>query len=413
MIRLRLLLLALLLAGTPVGVDAKEDAPEMRLRLLPPQVAATLRGPAALSSDAHADLTKWLSAQKLVATDVAYAVFHTHKGEIDTQVYMPVLWDGGSLPKAKPGEPCLTRMPTGLYLTMEIVGTAGPQRDQLAEAARKRGLQPDPEHWYLRELTPGAMPPRVEVGVAVSVRGKADVGIYVGPGAHPNAIRTASAAVVAARLVPTPLIASDINGGGFAKRVRTVLFPGGWAADYRRDIAKSGIRHIESFVDKGGGYIGVCAGAFFAFPEVRWVGEKIAYPLKLIDGVAEGPIDGIAPWPTHALAPLRIDTKHPLAKDLDEQRFAFYLGGPVLQPTEKAMRAVQVLARYREGGGPAILTSRRKKGRVFLTGVHIEYDLTSGRDDLLWPESEGKLVDRESDWDIFQRGVRWAVGKTK
>ena len=244
--------------------------------------------------------------------------------------------------------------------------------------------------------------PRTIVRLVVRHAKPADVGIYVDHGAHPNAIRTAAAACIDAGLRVTPLTAASLNGNGFATQVRGILMPGGWAAHYRTDITSTGVKNVARFVQRGGGYVGICAGAFFATTDVRWEGESLVYPLDLMAGVADGPLDAVAPWPGHALAELRLEPGHTLTKGLAAKRQAFYLGGPALHPRDDS--GARIVARYTRGNAPAILTTRRGKGRVFLSGVHLEYDLTSDRDDLAWPENAGRLKDPEPDWDLFPAG---------
>ena len=237
-----------------------------------------------------------------------------------------------------------------------------------------------------------------------------EVGIYADAGAHPNAVRAAAAACMAANLRVRPLTKGQINDGSFAKKIRCLLMPGGWAAHYVRDIDAEGREYIRRFIKTGGGYVGVCAGAYFACATVQWDGTDLDYPLDLVACKAVGPVAAIAPWPKHAVTGIEIDARSTLGQGLGGKRQAFYLGGCAFDFGAKPPSRATVLARYTAGGAPAVVTLTHGRGKVFLTGPHLEYDLTSDRDDLTWPERLGGIEDTESDWDVFQRGVRYAAG---
>ena len=74
-------------------------------------------------------------------------------------------------------------------------------------------------------------------------------------------------------------------------------------------------------------------------------------------------------------------------------------------------RDVTVLARFAVTGDPAMVTFTSGDGRVFLSSPHLEYDLTSRRDQLAWPENEKGIDDPEGDWDLLQGAARWVIEK--
>jgi hypothetical protein len=47
------------------------------------------------------------------------------------------------------------------------------------------------------------------------------------------------------------------------------------------------------------------------------------------------------------------------------------------------------------------------QGRVFLTGVHTEFEEGSDRDNVLW---DNNMHDPESEWPLMSKAVRWLVG---
>eukprot|EP01130_Rhizamoeba_saxonica_P003832 TRINITY_DN1588_c0_g1_i2.p1 TRINITY_DN1588_c0_g1~~TRINITY_DN1588_c0_g1_i2.p1 ORF type:complete len:213 (-),score=51.84 TRINITY_DN1588_c0_g1_i2:79-717(-) len=52
-----------------------------------------------------------------------------------------------------------------------------------------------------------------------------------------------------------------------------LIIPGGWVFDFETDLTPLGEQKINEFVKNGGGYLGICAGAFFAsgdgYPNAR------------------------------------------------------------------------------------------------------------------------------------------------
>ena len=72
-----------------------------------------------------------------------------------------------------------------------------------------------------------------------------------------------------------------------------------------------------------------------------------------------------------------------------------------------------MLAWSKETDDPLMVAFSKGEGRVFLSAVHIEYDLTSEVDHTEWPENEKGIDDPESDWDLLQSAARWILGKKK
>jgi hypothetical protein len=48
------------------------------------------------------------------------------------------------------------------------------------------------------------------------------------------------------------------------------------------------------------------------------------------------------------------------------------------------------------------------QGRVFLTGVHTEFEEGSDRDNVLW---DNTMHDPESEWPLMRNAVRWLSGR--
>ncbi len=400
-----------LLVLVPAG-DAAADGDGWTLRLLPRRVLAQpreegpVRNPAALRRRLTAAKHTLVGPAIVTLPRVARAG-NTRPSALTQQ---EVLWSEMGTPASLPGIVWI-RQPASLVLERDVPtrGLApGAFPSVLGAVLAERKLE-QTGRMELEHAPPEATHTRERV--FVRPRARVDIGLYTDHGAHPNAVRTAAAACFDAGLSLRPLTAAQLNDGSFADQVRCLLMPGGWAEPYTHDIGPEGVAHVRRFVERGGGYVGICAGAFYACATIRWEGDDFDYPLDLVQAKAVGSLHAIAPWPKHALAELALERRHPLAKGLEARRQAFYLGGCALELASPPKDGARVVARYAKGGQPAVVTFKRRMGRIFLSGVHLEYDLTSARDDLTWPESEGKLKDPEADWDLLQRGVLWTLRK--
>jgi len=75
-----------------------------------------------------------------------------------------------------------------------------------------------------------------------------------------------------------PLRARGLREEGILKRYGAVLFPGGGAELYKRDLGKKGITNLTRFVEEGGGYVGICAGCIFALETGLLTGTMLRMP---------------------------------------------------------------------------------------------------------------------------------------
>lgn len=246
-----------------------------------------------------------------------------------------------------------------------------------------------------------------EVCLLVEPSAKTDVGLYAGPGAEGQGLRSLSQALFAAGLSLRPLEAAAFRDGSFRKACRAVLVPGGWAPQVNAALGEGGLKQLSEFVRGGGGYVGVCAGAYLATAQVVWEGESLAYPLGLLAGSATGPLTSVAPWPERALTGLTLEGSHPILGARTGRRTVLYQGGPVLAP---ARDGVSVLARFEAGGGAALVAFLAGEGRVVLSSVHLE-GLPS--DDAAAPTSAPgpAEADPEPDRDLLTRALLWVLRK--
>ncbi len=166
--------------------------------------------------------------------------------------------------------------------------------------------------------------------------------------------------------------ADDIIGGALNDNVFLLVLPGGADLYYCEKLNGAGNRNIRSYVEQGGNYLGICAGAYYACREIDWHQGDIAGPRELgfFDGAATGPIyeyledrDIGKSW-SHAAHIKYDDGRQKLNALLS------YSAGPYFSEPSGNSPA-KVIARYSDNRA-AILHTKIGQGNAILSGLHIE-----------------------------------------
>lgn len=244
----------------------------------------------------------------------------------------------------------------------------------------------------------------------------ADIALYSDKGAWDQSV-TALENMFEWMGMSIALIDADYINNNSLDDFKVICFPGGDMYQYSQDIPETGKEKIRSFVRNGGGYIGICGGAYFASETVIWQGNQLTMtPLGLFRGSAEGTIDAIVPYPQRGMCQVNIvDTVHTITHNLSNPQWILYYWGPVLKPNTSE---VTVLGNYNAVDQPAIIAFEYDKGRVFITGTHPEIEEDSDRDGVVFADTvingtiypgEDKLDDKGSDWDLMQNAVIWCL----
>lgn len=177
-------------------------------------------------------------------------------------------------------------------------------------------------------------------------------------------------------------------------RYRALIVPGGWAGGYNFYTNATGYSRIRSFVFSGGGYLGFCAGAFFASDRVEWQPEPdqpvefYDYPLNLFPGVAFGTVDDLIGWETSTglnairfgAEMIEMDITDDLPWYSPERLDVLYYGGSAFRPTSGNWGQTEILARYPTTNEVAMIRFAFGSGTVFLSGVHPEISLDATTD---------------------------------
>ena len=106
-------------------------------------------------------------------------------------------------------------------------------------------------------------------GDASKRTGKIAVGVYLDKGAGPSVNDLLRALSKFDQVSVTKLTAEQIRSGGLAG-LDILMHPGGSGGKQGRNLDEPGREKIRRFVREGGGYIGICAGAYLATAQYPW-----------------------------------------------------------------------------------------------------------------------------------------------
>ncbi|WP_395752323.1 BPL-N domain-containing protein [Prosthecobacter sp.] len=220
------------------------------------------------------------------------------------------------------------------------------------------------------------------------------VGIYRGPGAPQGGGDN-----VANVLKPFPqaqvVILSEKDVATLNLSAYDVLvFPGGSGGGQSKGIGEAGLKNVRDFVRNGGGYVGICGGAYLACSNFSWglgILNAGTVSSKWMRGQAMLDLE-VAPAGTELLG----DVKAPFK--------VRYHNGPILKPGDRTdIPPYTVVSTFKtevanngtpagvQVDSPAHTISTYGKGRVFISSPH--------------PENTPGLE------NLIPRGIFWAAGE--
>ncbi|MDP6368506.1 MAG: cyanophycinase [Planctomycetota bacterium] len=220
------------------------------------------------------------------------------------------------------------------------------------------------------------------------------VAVYSGPGAGAPGPLIAWVEEGLGGMRGVALGPAEIAGGGL-EEASVVIFPGGMASGQYTALGEAGRAAVVEFVAGGGGYVGLCAGAYMA----------AAPPYEWGLGLLDASIEDHDHW-ERGIGKVEVELS-PLGQGLfgwNGGRIDYHYGnGPIFAPGGSgAIPDYRALAWYRTGIGergadpavmvdtPAIVAGRFGAGRVLASSGHAEW-------------SEGIE-------DFFLRYMEWASG---
>lgn len=238
---------------------------------------------------------------------------------------------------------------------------------------------------------------------------KSHIYVYSGPGAALESLAQTMAIFQELASVPYSIHKigfRELKGGAWTKDAALLVMPGGADIPYAKYLSGEGTTKIREFVEQGGSYLGICAGAYFASAKITFeAGTPLEVhgirELKFFPGIAEGPV--LAPYDYNSNSGARIAELR--VKGSDKLVFSHFNGGCHFVDAEK-IPEVTVHATYGKTGKAAIIEIKVRRGTVVLSGVHPEFSphLMNLEDPYLKPIGE-KLAFHEETRKELMKGI--------
>ena len=168
-----------------------------------------------------------------------------------------------------------------------------------------------------------------------------------------------------------PINAEQIIQGKLSDGCLLVM-PGGADLPYCKKLNGEGNRKIRHFIEQGGAYLGICAGAYYGCAELDFIGldysVKGKRELALFDGIAKG---SLPKFTNGQLYDEGIKSKAMVEITLAQggKKTFYYHGGCCFEP---ATNAVYRPLAYYPDGSLAMIEGDLGQGYYLLSGVHFE-----------------------------------------
>jgi len=164
----------------------------------------------------------------------------------------------------------------------------------------------------------------------------------------------------------------EIIQGAWKENAVLLFMPGGRSSGYAKKLDGEGNKQIRQFVENGGAYLGICAGAYYGGSKVEFDksaehGYVFTRELSFYNGVIEGPTFYPFSYGSYEGA-----SATPIVLPDGKKLTVYYKGGCNFLEHEKCEN-VEILACY-ENDKVAIVKMPFGSGIVILSGVHFEID---------------------------------------
>lgn len=223
------------------------------------------------------------------------------------------------------------------------------------------------------------------------------VAIYQGPGAPQSSAENVQKVVNLMKGATAQILTGEEVGTLDLTQFDVVVFPGGSGSGQAKGIGDVGRAKVQEYVKNGGGYVGICAGAYLACTNFSWgLGILNASTVSSKWMRGSGYVD--------------LEVTHdgrPILGEVDGVFKVRYNNGPIIKPAARAdLPSYRTLSFFRtevaENGAPAGIMvdspaqaiATYGKGRVFISSPHpentpgLEYLIPRG---ILW--AAGELVE--------------------
>ncbi|HUD02085.1 MAG TPA: BPL-N domain-containing protein [Rhabdochlamydiaceae bacterium] len=185
-----------------------------------------------------------------------------------------------------------------------------------------------------------------------------------------------------------------------------LVMGGGSCSAWDEELGAEAIEKIHRYVMRGGRYIGLCAGAYFASAECRFRLMTKKRPLAFFPGLAIGPL---VPMDDYlSLTAARAAEVCFKIRGFPQMGSVYYQGGCFFD-IEGDTAAVEIMSTYRSLGKAAAVFCRVGKGCAFLDGTHPEFkwqaSLSAGSDYYF-----KELVEKLSLQETFRQNIWKEIG---
>lgn len=172
--------------------------------------------------------------------------------------------------------------------------------------------------------------------------------------------------------------AQQLLSEGWDKDCALFVLPGGRDLPYHKKLKGKGNQKLRHFVENGGSFLGICAGAYYATSEVIFEkGKKNEVhenrELGFFPGSSLGTLYEHKPF-----SYIGHESAHAACIKTQQDSLKVYYNGGCTFLNPEGFENTQVLAKYQdlEGCPAAIIQCSVGKGKAILSGVHFEQDYT-------------------------------------
>jgi hypothetical protein len=103
----------------------------------------------------------------------------------------------------------------------------------------------------------------------VAARERIEVALYIGPGTSVGKANVAKVLEQLPRFALREVTADEIRAGQL-RDCQVLIHPGGSGSQQGKALGEEGRAKVREFVSSGGGYVGICAGAYLATCDYDW-----------------------------------------------------------------------------------------------------------------------------------------------
>jgi glutamine amidotransferase-like uncharacterized protein len=174
----------------------------------------------------------------------------------------------------------------------------------------------------------------------------------------------------------TFIASQEIIHSSWESDTSLLIMPGGRDVPFHLALQGEGNRRIRKYVENGGSFLGICAGAYYGCGQVEFdLGMELevagSRELAFFPGIARGPAYG--PGTFRYRSEFGARAAH-ISNDLDEGTLKCYYNGGCYFVEAERYSHVKIISRYLdiESHPAAIIEIPVGKGKVILSGVHIE-----------------------------------------